>query len=319
MAVRRLCFITLVVTLLLPLASAQTPAPAASKHEPALDVTSMDRSVDPCVDFFKYSCGGWIKNNPIPPDQSSWDTYSKMQDENRSRLREILEGAAASDTARNTSAQKIGDYYASCTDEKAIESKGAEPLKPQLDRISRLTSKAEIPDVAAAMVDDNVLFGFGSTQDYRDASQVIAEADQGGLGLPDRDYYLKDDAKSVELRKAYVAHVQKMFELLGDQPDVDASLLDRLLELHEESGLAAAAVDFDGLLHPPVVLARSLWSDLDLLHGDVGCRQILRARPDEVARLASSTPRRHPVDIDTPEDFRRLVADQASSGSSVTA
>src|ERR1700720_3369812 len=211
------------------------------KHEPALDVTSMDRSVDPCVDFFKYSCGGWIKNNPIPPDQSSWDTYSKMQDENRSRLRGILEGAAAPDAARNTSAQKIGDYYASCTDEKAIETKGAEPLKPQLDRISRLTSKAEIPDVAAAMVDDNVLFGFGSTQDYRDASQVIAEADQGGLGLPDRDYYVKDDAKSVELRKQYVDHVQKMFELLGDAPAKAAAEAKSVMDI--ETGLAKGALD----------------------------------------------------------------------------
>ena len=136
MAVRRLCFITLVVTLLLPLASAQTPAPAASKHEPALDVTSMDRSVDPCVDFFKYSCGGWIKNNPIPPDQSSWDTYSKMQDENLGRLRGILEAAAAPDPQRSAVDQKIGDYYASCTDEKASDAKGAEPLKPSLERIA---------------------------------------------------------------------------------------------------------------------------------------------------------------------------------------
>ena len=89
------------------------------KHEPALDVTSMDRSVDPCTDFFTYSCGGWIKNNPIPPDQSSWDTYSKMQDENRGRLRDILEAAAAPDPKRNAVDQKIGDYYASCIDEKA--------------------------------------------------------------------------------------------------------------------------------------------------------------------------------------------------------
>ena len=96
----------------------------AVKPEPALDVTSMDRSVDPCVDFFKYSCGGWIKNNPIPPDQSSWDTYSKMQDENRSRLRGILEAAAAPDPSRNAATQKIGDYYASCIDEKADRGQG---------------------------------------------------------------------------------------------------------------------------------------------------------------------------------------------------
>ena len=118
-----------------------------------------------------------------------------MQDENRERLRGILEAAAAPDPTRNASEQKIGDYYASCMDEKAINAKGTEPLKPELDRIAQLGSKAEIADVAAAMVDDNVLFRFDSTQDYRDASQVIAEADQGGLGLPDRDYYLKEDAE----------------------------------------------------------------------------------------------------------------------------
>ncbi len=191
-------------------------APSAPPHEPALDVTSMDRSVDPCTDFFQYSCGGWLKNNPIPPDQSSWTTYSKMEDENLGRLRGILEVASAPDPKRNAAEQKIGDYYASCTNEKAIDAKGIEPLKPGLERIANIDSKAQLADVAAVMVDDNVLFRFGSTQDFRDANQEIAEADQGGLGLPDRDYYLKDDAKSVELRKQYLEHVQKMFELLGD-------------------------------------------------------------------------------------------------------
>ncbi|MFY9912941.1 MAG: M13 family metallopeptidase [Candidatus Sulfotelmatobacter sp.] len=191
-------------------------APSAPPHEPALDVTSMDRSVDPCTDFFQYSCGGWLKNNPIPPDQSSWTTYSKMEDENLGRLRGILEAASAPDPKRNAAEQKIGDYYASCTNEKAIDAKGIEPLKPGLERIANIDSKAQLADVAAVMVDDNVLFRFGSTQDFRDANQEIAEADQGGLGLPDRDYYLKDDAKSVELRKQYLEHVQKMFELLGD-------------------------------------------------------------------------------------------------------
>jgi endothelin-converting enzyme/putative endopeptidase len=214
--------ITLALASLVSLAGAQQPA-AAPAHEPALDVTSMDRSVDPCVDFFKYSCGGWIKSNPIPPDQSSWDTYSKMQDENRARLREILEAASAPDSKRDAAAQKIGDYYSSCIDEKAIDAKGAQPLKPELERIATIQSKGEIAGAAAAMVHNGVLFRFDSTQDFRDASQVIAEVDQGGLGLPDRDYYVKTDAKSIDLRKAYVAHVQKMFELLGDQPDVAAA------------------------------------------------------------------------------------------------
>ncbi len=233
--------VTFVAASLLPLASAQQPVSGPqSKPEPALDVTSMDRSVDPCVDFFKYSCGGWIKNNPIPPDQSSWSTYSKMQDENRVRLRGILEAAAVPDPARNAATQKIGDYYSSCIDEKAIEARGTDPLKPGLERIAKIDSKAEIADVAAAMIDDNVLFRFNSNQDFKDATQVIAYADQGGLGLPDRDYYVKEDAKSVDLRKAYVAHVQKMFELLGDHPEVAAAEAQTVMRI--ETALAKSSM-----------------------------------------------------------------------------
>ncbi len=200
----------------------------------------MDRTVDPCADFFKYSCGGWIKNNPIPPDQSSWSTYSKMQDENRARLRGILETAAVPDARRDAAAQKIGDYYASCMDENAINAKGVEPLKPELERIAGITSKADLAAVVANMSRDNVLFVFDSTQDYRDASQVIAKVDQGGLGLPDRDYYLKEDAKSVDLRKAYVAHVQKMFELLGDPPDAAAAEAQTVMRI--ETALAKGSL-----------------------------------------------------------------------------
>jgi putative endopeptidase len=220
MSVFRSALVMLAVTWCISLAFAQSNT---SKYEPALDVTSMDRSVDPCADFFQYSCGGWIKNNPIPPDQSSWDTYSKMQDENLLQLRGILEAAAAPDSGRNAVTQKIGDYYASCVDESAIETKGAQPLAPAMDRIAKIESKSELADVAATMIYDNVLFSFDSLQDYRDANQVIAGVDQGGLGLPDRDYYTKDDAKSQELRKQYVAHVQKMFELLGDKPETAAA------------------------------------------------------------------------------------------------
>jgi putative endopeptidase len=240
MAISRTWAAAFVVGVLFSAAEAQQSASSASQHEPALDVTSMDRTVDPCVDFFKYSCGGWIKNNPIPPDQSSWDTYSKMQDENRERLRGLLEAAAKPDPNRSVSAQKIGDYYASCVDEKAIEAKGMDSINPQLERIAQIKSKAELADAAAALVDDNVLFNFGSTQDYRDASQVIAEADQGGLGLPDRDYYLKDDAKSIDLRKAYLAHVQKMFELLGDKPDAAAAEAQTVMRI--ETALAKGSM-----------------------------------------------------------------------------
>src|SRR5438270_3305619 len=131
----------------LPFSDAQQSNTAT--HEPVLDVTSMDRTIDPCTDFFAYSCGGWIKKNPIPPDQSSWDTYSKMQDENLARLRGILDEASSPSTTRNAVNQKIGDYYASCMDEKAIGHEGIDPLKAKLDAIAAIKSKTEIADMAA--------------------------------------------------------------------------------------------------------------------------------------------------------------------------
>ena len=238
MAIPRLSVVALAFVSFLSIASAQQPA--ATNYTPALDVTAMDRTIDPCVDFFAYSCGGGIKKNPIPPDQSSWDTYSKMQDENLVQLRSILEAASAADANRKPVDQKIGDYYASCTDEKAIDAKGVDPLKPSLEQIAKISSKAQIADVAAAMISDGVLFRFESTQDPHAADQVIANADQGGLGLPDRDYYLKDDAKSVELRKGYLAHVQKMFELLGDKPETAAAEAQTVMNI--ETGLAKGSM-----------------------------------------------------------------------------
>ncbi|MGB9073353.1 MAG: M13 family metallopeptidase [Terriglobales bacterium] len=217
------CFFLIAVMLAAAAAFSQNPS---SSSQPVLDVSAMDKTVDPCVDFYTYSCGGWMKKNPIPPDQSSWSTYGKLQDENLAQLRAILEEAAnaGKGSATHPVTQKIGDYYASCMDEPAIEKLGAKPLAPELERIAALASKQDIAEYLTtgqfppALYGGGVLFTFRSDQDYKDSEQVIAEADQGGLGLPDRDYYFKDDAKSQELRKAYLAHVQKMFELLGDKP-----------------------------------------------------------------------------------------------------
>jgi putative endopeptidase len=218
-----------------------------TKRQPVLDVDSMDKSVDPCMDFYSYACGGWQKKNPIPPDQTSWNAYTKLQDETWVVLRDILERAAASGSNGNAAKQKIGNYYAACMDEQAVEKAGITPLNAQLDRISRLRSKAELADVAGGIVPEagffgrrNVLFAFRSDQDFKDSTQVIAEADQGGLGLPDRDYYVKEDAKSVELRKSYAAHVQKMFELLGDTPTVAAAEAQTVLQI--ETALAKGSM-----------------------------------------------------------------------------
>ncbi len=169
-------------------------------YTPGLDVAAMDRSADACVDFYQYTCGGWMKENPIPADQSSWDVYRKLAQDNQRFLWGIL-GEAAKDTkGRDATQQKIGDYFAACMDEGAVEKRGIEPLQPYLDRVDAMKSKADLAAVLAqlhlATGDGGPLFGFGSGQDFSDATRVIAFASAGGLGLPDRDYYVKDDVRA---------------------------------------------------------------------------------------------------------------------------
>ncbi len=191
-------------------------------YSPSLDLTSMDRTIDPCSDFYRYSCANWIKKNPIPTDQSSWDVYGKLAEDNRRYLWGLLEHASLPRADRTPSAQKTGDFFKACMDERSIEKAGAAPLKKFLDEIAAVKS---LSDVAALLgrihlesSGGDPMFGFGANQDFADSSRVIAFAAAGGLGLPDRDYYVKDDEKSKETRARYLIHVQRMFELLGDAP-----------------------------------------------------------------------------------------------------
>ena len=228
------------VLLLLPANGQQS-----SSSQPVLGLTSMDQTIDPCTDFYTYSCGGWMKKNPIPPDQSAWSAYGKLQDENTAQLRGILEAAAVPDPKRNTTNQKIGDYYAACMNEKNVEAAGIKPLQPYLAEIDALTSKTDLAQVVADRAFSlpyrrSTLFRFSSNQDAKDSSQIIAESDQGGLGMPDRDYYFKDDPKSQELRKAYLAHVQKMLELLGDKPEQAAAEAQNIMRI--EAALAQGSM-----------------------------------------------------------------------------
>ncbi len=217
-------------------------ATAQDNSAPHSIVPAMDKSADPCVDFYQFACGGWVKNNPIPSDQSIWSRFGELAERNRTELRGILETAAKA-AKRDANEQKIGDYYAACMDEAAIEKKGAAALKPEFDRINALKDKSGLPDLIAYLHGRgiNVLFNFGSGADFKNAKQVIGQADQGGLSLPDRDYYTKDDPKSVELRKQLVEHITSMFKLLGDAPEKAAAEATAVLSI--ETALAKGSGD----------------------------------------------------------------------------
>jgi putative endopeptidase len=188
-------------------------------YTPGLDPAAMDRTVDPCVDFYAYSCGGWQKRNPIPADQSSWNVYAKTATENFQFLWGLLETAAAKPDADRTPVERqVGDFFHACMDEKTIDAAGARPIAADLAAIDSLRSKAEMARLVARLhltVDGGMLFGFGSEQSFENSEEVVAWVTAGGLGLPDRDYYVKDDSRSKEIRQKYLAHVAEALRLSG--------------------------------------------------------------------------------------------------------
>ncbi|HEY2737470.1 MAG TPA: M13 family metallopeptidase [Thermoanaerobaculia bacterium] len=190
-------------------------------YTPSLDPSFMDRSADPCVDFYTYSCGKWSAKNPIPGDQSRWSVYWKLDLENHQFLWGMLEEASRPDPGRDANTRKIGDYFAACMDTAALDKAGAAPLRADLDAIAALKSGAGLAALLGRLQPTadpgTYFFGFGSGQDYESSTQVIGFASGGGLGLPDRDYYLNDDAKSKETRERYLVFVRHLFELLGDK------------------------------------------------------------------------------------------------------
>jgi len=214
-----------------------------AQSTPVFDPAAIDSTVDACVDFYQYACGRWLAKNPIPPDRPEWARFDELEERNLTILRDILEKAAVTSPKRSPVEQKIGDYYAACMDEAAIEKKGIEPIKPELDRISALSDKESLAEEVAHLqrAGASVLFLFTSQQDFKNANSMIALADQGGLGLPERDYYLKDDQKSVETRQKYVEHVTKMFQLLGDSQERAADRAQAVMSI--ETALATGSLD----------------------------------------------------------------------------
>jgi len=222
-SINRIALLFVAAVSLSTLGVAQEKPKAAGKASPILD--ALDTSVDPCVDFYQYACGGWRAKNPLPSDRSRYGRFTELLERNNLVLKEILESAAKNDPNRNATDQKIGDYYASCMDEAAINKTGLEPLKEELDAINNLKSKAGITELVTQLRKKTVpgFFAYYSQADLKDASKVIANFDQGGLGLPNRDYYFKEDPPSVETREKYVGHVAKMLELSGYTPEQAAA------------------------------------------------------------------------------------------------
>jgi endothelin-converting enzyme/putative endopeptidase len=190
-------------------------------YSPSLDVNSLDRSVDPCVNFYKFSCGGWQTHNPIPADQASWSVYAKLANDNQQFLWGILVDDAKAQN-RTPVQQKVGDYFEACMNTDAIDALGDTPIEPELSNIDRLKTRAEIIAALPRLHHEyagSFFFGSSTGQDAIDSSLMIVELGVGGLGLPDRDYYTKTDDKSVKIREQYAAYILKLLTLSGESPE----------------------------------------------------------------------------------------------------
>jgi putative endopeptidase len=217
---------------------------------PGFDTTSIDTGVDPCNDFYKFACGKFAANHPIPADQSGVDQFYALYNVNTQALNGILDKAAAGGAGRSPDEQKIGDYYKACMDTDAIDSKGLAPVEQLLKEIDALKGREQLPALIGRLqrIGVNVFFGYGEQQDYKDASKQIAVVIQGGLGLPEKDYYLRTGAKDVTLREQYVAHVAKMLELAGSSPEKAAKDAKNILAF--ETDLAKSSLGVTEMRQP---------------------------------------------------------------------
>jgi putative endopeptidase len=281
---------------------AQT-ASGSSEKKPellsGLDKRFIDTGADPCVDFFKYACGNFTKYYPIPNDRSGYGTGALVAERNEYILHTMLEKAAAGGADRTPNEQKIGDYYASCLDVDAINKRGLAPLQADLDWIAALKNKSELTVLLAhfQLINANAFLGFGEQQDFKDATKQIALVDQGGLGLPERDYYFRTGEAAEKTRKEYVQHIAHMLKLLGEPDSMAASDAQSIMQL--ETALAKVSMDITTQRDPNKVYHMMQVSELQKLTPDIDWPKFF---------VEGGAPAVTEVNVTNPEFFKGLSA-----------
>jgi len=297
--------------------AADSPAgnpPAKVEMLPGLDKQLIDPGADPCVNFYQYACGNFDKLYPIPADKSSYGGFAIVHDYTQEILRGLLDHVAQKSAQHTDNEQKIGDYYATCMDEAAIDAKGLQPLQPELDRIAALGSKKELTALLAhyQMINVGAFFSYGEQQDFKDAQKQIAVVDQGGIGLPERDYYFRTGPEAEKTRRQYVEHIAAMLHLLGEAPGQAATDAEKVMAL--ETALAKVSMDVTSRRDPQKVYhllpAAKLieltpaidWTKLFAATGVAGIAELNVANPDFFSGLQAIL---ESTDLDTIKTYLR--------------
>jgi putative endopeptidase len=261
------------------------------------NAANLDRSCKPCDDFYQFAMGGWMKANPIPAEFPTWGSFTMLADRNQGSMRGILEQAGKASASMGSNQQKIGDFYSSCMDTGAIDAAGAKPLAADLAAVDRLKDRGELQPLIARLqpTGGGYLFRFDSTQDLDESTRVIAEISQGGLGLPDRDYYTRGDEKSQQLRADYLAHVARMFVLAGDPAEKAGA--EAQTAVNFETNLAKASLSRAQMRDPHAVWHKMTLPQLKALAPGWAWEAYFRQR---------NTPEFSSINVSQPDFFKEM-------------